>query len=65
MSMLSDPAKFTASQDGRILVEFIDLPRFATDGKDEREALGKPSMPSVPTFPSACPAGRTSPRPRP
>lgn len=39
MSMLSDPAKFTASQDGRILVEFIDLPRFATDGKDEREEM--------------------------
>ena len=33
------PAKFTAGSDGRILVEFVDLPRVATDGKDEREAL--------------------------
>ena len=39
MSRLSYPAKFTAGSDGRVLVEFIDLPRVATDGKDEREAM--------------------------
>jgi antitoxin HicB len=33
------PAKFTAGRDGRILVEFVDLPRVATDGKDAREAF--------------------------
>jgi antitoxin HicB len=33
------PAKLTAGSDGRILVEFVDLPRVATDGKDEREAM--------------------------
>ena len=33
------PAKLTAGHDGRILVEFVDLPRVATDGKDEREAF--------------------------
>lgn len=39
MSLFSFPAKFTTGNDGRVLVEFIDLPRVATDGKDEREAL--------------------------
>ncbi|MCW5978727.1 MAG: type II toxin-antitoxin system HicB family antitoxin [Bryobacteraceae bacterium] len=39
MSLFSYPAKFTAGSDGRVLVEFIDLPRVATDGKDEREAM--------------------------
>ena len=39
MSMFSYPAKFTTGSDGRVLVEFIDLPRVATDGKDEREAM--------------------------
>ncbi len=33
------PAKFTAGTDGRVLVEFVDLPRVATDGKDAREAF--------------------------
>lgn len=33
------PAKFTTGRDGRVLVEFADLPRVATDGKDEREAM--------------------------
>ena len=33
------PAKFTASSDGRVLVEFADVPRVATDGKDDREAM--------------------------
>lgn len=39
MSVLGYPAKFTSGKDGRILVEFVDLPRVATDGKDEREAM--------------------------
>ena len=39
MSMFSYPAKFTAGRDGRVLVEFVDLPRVATDGKNEREAM--------------------------
>ena len=39
MSLFSYPAKFTPGTDGRVLVEFIDLPRVATDGKDEREAM--------------------------
>ena len=33
------PAKFTTGSDGRVLVEFVDLPHVATDGKDEREAF--------------------------
>lgn len=33
------PAKLTRGSDGRVLVEFVDLPRVATDGKDEREAF--------------------------
>jgi antitoxin HicB len=33
------PARFTAGSDGRILVEFVDLPHVATDGKDEHEAF--------------------------
>jgi antitoxin HicB len=33
------PAKFTAGSDGRVMVEFVDLPRVATDGKDRREAM--------------------------
>ena len=28
------PAKLTAGRDGRVLVEFVDLPRVATDGKN-------------------------------
>ncbi len=38
MSLFSYPAKFKAGRDGRVLVEFVDLPRVATDGKDQREA---------------------------
>src|SRR6266849_10630667 len=38
MSALTYPARFTTGSDGRILVEFVDLPRVATDGKDDREA---------------------------
>ena len=33
------PARLTAGRDGRVLVEFVDLPRVATDGKDKREAF--------------------------
>ena len=39
MFALSYPAKFTTGGDRRGLVEFIDLPRVATDGKDESEAM--------------------------
>ena len=39
MSAFTYPARFRASSDGRILVEFIDLPRVATDGKDDLEAM--------------------------
>ena len=39
MSALTYPAKFTAGSDGRVLVEFVDLPRVATDGTDRREAF--------------------------
>lgn len=39
MSLFSYPAKFVTGSDGRVLVEFVDLPRVATDGKDQREAM--------------------------
>jgi len=39
MSLFSYPVKLTAGSDSRVLVEFVDLPRVATDGRDEREAL--------------------------
>jgi antitoxin HicB len=39
MSAFTYPARFTAASDGRILVEFIDLPRVSTDGKDDHEAM--------------------------
>ena len=39
MSAFAYPAKFTTGSDGRVLVEFADLARVATDGKDEREAM--------------------------
>src|SRR5437660_10983969 len=39
VSALTYPARFTAGSDGRILVEFIDLPRVGADGKDDREAM--------------------------
>src|ERR1700733_1169149 len=39
MSAFTYPARFTAGGDGRVIVEFIDLPRVATDGKDDREAM--------------------------
>src|SRR5208283_2877495 len=39
MSAFAYPARFTAGSDGRVLVEFIDLRRVATDGKDDHEAM--------------------------
>ncbi len=39
MSQFAYPGKFTTGSDGRVLVEFTDLPRVATDGRDEREAI--------------------------
>ncbi|MGI8745213.1 MAG: type II toxin-antitoxin system HicB family antitoxin [Bryobacteraceae bacterium] len=33
------PARVVAGNDGRVFVQFVDLPRVATDGKDEREAF--------------------------
>src|SRR5713226_1650513 len=39
VSTFAYPARFTTGSDGRILVEFVDLPRVATDGKDDREAM--------------------------
>ena len=39
MAAFAYPARFIAGEDGRILVEFVDLPRVATDGKDDREAV--------------------------
>lgn len=39
MSAFAYPAKFNTGSDGRVLVEFPDLPRVATDGKDDHEAM--------------------------
>jgi antitoxin HicB len=39
MSAFTCPATFTTDVEGRILVEFIDLERVATDGKDLPEAF--------------------------
>src|SRR5438270_7431664 len=39
MSAFAYPARFRAGSDGRVLVEFVDLPHVATDGKDDREAM--------------------------
>ncbi len=41
MSAFTYPARFTAGRDGRVLVEFVDLPRVATDGKDASEAMAE------------------------
>jgi antitoxin HicB len=38
-SAFTHPARFATGRDGRVLVEFVDLPRVATDGKDDREAM--------------------------
>ena len=37
--MFSYPAKFSTGSEGRVLVEFVDLPRVSTDGKDLSEAI--------------------------
>lgn len=39
MSVFTCPAKFSTGSDGRVLVEFVDLPRVATDGKNMSEAI--------------------------
>jgi antitoxin HicB len=39
MFSFSYPAKFRAGRDGRVMVEFVDLARVATDGKDDRQAM--------------------------
>ena len=39
MSAFAYPARFTRGSDGRMLVDFVDLPHVATDGKDDREAM--------------------------
>lgn len=39
MSALAYPARFSTDSAGRVLVKFVDLPRVATDGKDECEAI--------------------------
>jgi antitoxin HicB len=39
MSAFTYPAKFSTGADGRVLVEFVDLRRVATDGKDLQEAF--------------------------
>lgn len=39
MFKLAYPAKLTADRDRRVMVEFIDLPRVATDGQNDREAF--------------------------
>jgi antitoxin HicB len=39
MSAFEYPVKLIAGSDGRILVEFVDFPRLATDGKDKHEAF--------------------------
>ena len=33
------PARLSVGRDGRVLVEFVDLPSVATDGEDRREAF--------------------------
>ena len=39
MSAFTYPARFAPGNDGRVLVEFVDLPRVATDGKNDHEAM--------------------------
>jgi antitoxin HicB len=39
MSAFVYPAKFSKGSDGRVFVEFLDLPRVSTDGGDYREAF--------------------------
>ncbi len=58
------PAKLTTGRDGRVLVEFVDLPRVATDGKDDARLLKRRWTLSDPIYPSACHAARKSRRTR-
>jgi antitoxin HicB len=39
MSAFTYPAKFSTGSDGRVLVEFVDLPHVATDGGNLSEAI--------------------------
>jgi len=39
MSAFTYPARFSRGSDGRVLMEFVYLPRVATDGKDDHEAM--------------------------
>ena len=39
MSAFTYPARFTTGSEGRVLVEFVDLPCVSTDGKDDHEAM--------------------------
>ena len=39
MSLFMYPARFVPGSDGRILVEFVDLPRVATDGENDHDAM--------------------------
>ena len=39
MSAFTYPAKLSTGSDDRVLVEFVDLPRVATDGRNLSEAL--------------------------
>jgi len=39
MSPFTYPAKFSTASDGRVVVEFVDLPRLATDGRNLPEAI--------------------------
>ena len=59
---LTYPARFMSGGDGRILVEFVDLPRVATDGGDDREAMGEATDALARISQSGCPAGKGFPR---
>jgi antitoxin HicB len=39
MSAFTYPAKLSTGSDGRVLVEFVDLPRVVTDGRNLSEAM--------------------------
>jgi antitoxin HicB len=39
MYALTYPVRLKRGSDGRVMVEFVDLPRVATDGRDDREAM--------------------------
>ena len=58
-------AIFTAGSDGRILVEFVDLPRVATDGKDEHEAMEEAIDALGSDLSIRLARQKTSPRPQP